>query len=147
VRKVSGYLRYDTLEELVAINDLYRGELRLFKNFFQPVMKLVSKERIGGKIKRRYDVSKTPYQRLIESNQISEENKRKLEATYFSLNPAQLKRTIDAKLSKLYQIYEEKGRTQRVDPHRRLVPHTVTSFMMQRSKVGLPSYSYPHKSM
>jgi hypothetical protein len=130
VRKVLGYLRYDTVEEKAIINDLYRDELRLFKNFFQPVMKLVSKERIGGKIKRRYDVPKTPYQRLIESNQISEESKRKLEATYLSLNPAQLKRTIDTKLDKLYQTYEGKGRTQRVDPHRRLVPHTVTSFMM-----------------
>jgi len=105
VRKMLGYLRYDIAGELVAINDLYRGELRLFKNFFQPVMKLVSKERIGGKIKRRYDVPKTPYQRLIESDQILEEGKRKLEATYLSLNPAQLKRTIDAKLDKLYQTY------------------------------------------
>lgn len=56
-----GYLRYDTLRELMIINDLYHNELRLYKNFFQPVMKLISKERIGGRIKRKYDIPKTPY--------------------------------------------------------------------------------------
>ena len=121
VRKVLGYLRYDTAKELVIINGLYRDELRLFKNFFQPVMKLVSKERIGGKIKRKYDIPQTPYQRLIASKQIPEESERELEAIYLSLNPAQLKRSIDAKLDKLYRTYEEKGRTQQADPHRRLV--------------------------
>ncbi len=60
MRKVLGYLRYDTPKELMIINDLYRDKLRLYKNFFQPVMKLVSKERIGGRVKRKYDTPKTP---------------------------------------------------------------------------------------
>jgi hypothetical protein len=55
VRKLLRYLRYDTLGELMIINDLYRNELRLYKNFFQPVMKLVSKERIGGRVKPEFD--------------------------------------------------------------------------------------------
>lgn len=53
VRQVIGYLRYDTNEELDCLNDLYQNELRLYKNFFQPVIKLESKERIGGHIKRK----------------------------------------------------------------------------------------------
>jgi len=40
VRNVVGHLRYDTEGELALIKELYRGELRLYKNFFQPVMKL-----------------------------------------------------------------------------------------------------------
>lgn len=139
VRKILGYLRYDTLAELGIINDLYRGDLRLYKNFLQPVMKLVSKERIGGSIKRKYDTPKTPYQRLMESGQISEETRKQLETVYLSLNPAQLKRSIDAKLDKLYHTYEEKRRSQQVDPMRKLVPRTVTSFMIEQSKVGLPT--------
>ena len=139
VRKVLGYLRHDTIGELVVSNDLYRGELRQYKNFFQTVMKLVSKERIGGRVKRKYDVPRSPYQRLMESNQISEESKRELEAIYLSLNPAQLKRSIDAKLDWLYQTYEQKGRVQQVAPHKRLVPRKVTSFMIQQPKVGLPT--------
>ncbi len=134
-----GYLRYDTIGELVIINDLYRGELRLYKNFFQSVMKLVSKERIGGRVKRKYDMPQSPYQRLMESNQLPEESKRKLEAIYLSLNPAQLERSIDTKLDKLHQTYEQKGRAQQVDPRKRLVPRMVTSFMIQQPKVGLPT--------
>ena len=139
MRKVLGYLRYDTAQELTVINDLYRNELRLYKNFLQPVMKLVGEERIGGRIKRKYSIPRTPYRSLIESSQVSGETKEELEAIYLSLNPAELKRGIEAKLDKLCRIYEGKRRTQQVDPHRRLVPRTVTSFMIQQPKVGLPT--------
>jgi hypothetical protein len=137
VRKLFGYLRYDTPGEAV-IDDLYHNELRLYKNFFQPVMKLVSKERVGGSLKRRYDTPKTPYQRLMDSGEISEQSRKQLEAVYLTLNPAQLKRSIDAKLV-LYHTYEEKRKSAQVDPMRKVVPHTVTSFMIQRSPVGLPT--------
>jgi len=139
VRKVLGYLRYDSPKELMIINDLYQHELRLYKNFFQPVMKLASKERIGGRVKRKYDVPQSPYQRLVESGQLPEEAKRQLVAVYLSLNPAELKRSIDAKLDKLYQIYEEKRGSQQVNPMRRVMPHMVTFYMMQQPPVGLPA--------
>ena len=139
VRKVLGYLRYDSPKELMIINDLYQHELRLYKNFFQPVMKLASKERIGGRVKRKYDVPQSPYQRLVESGQLPEEAKRQLVAVYLSLNPAELKRSIDAKLDKLYQIYEEKRGSQQVNPMRRVMPHMVTFYMMQQPPVGLPT--------
>ena len=139
VRKILGYLRYDTFAELSIINDLYRGDLKLYKNFLQPVMKLVSKERIGGSVKRKYDTPKTPYQRLMDSGQISGETRKQLETVYLSLNPAQLKRSIDAKLDVLYRTYEEKRKSEQIDPMRRVVPHTVTSFMIQQPKVGLPT--------
>jgi len=139
VRKILGYLRYDTLAELSIINDLYRGDLRLYKNFLQPVMKLVSKERVGGSVKRKYDTPKTPYQRLMDSGQISGETRKQLETVYLSLNPAQLKRSIDAKLDVLYRTYEEKKKSEQIDPMRRVVPHTVTSFMIQQPEVALPT--------
>ncbi len=75
--------------------------MRLYKNFFQLVMKLVSKERTGGRVKRKYDTPRTPYQRLMNSGQIAEESKRQLEAVYLNLNPAKLKQNIDIKLEKL----------------------------------------------
>lgn len=108
VRKVVGYLRYDSRRELEILNDLYRNELRLFKNFFQPVIMLVEKERIGGKVKRRYDEPKTPYRRVLESPDVSEENKQELQRIYASLNPAELKRAITRKLDLLYQAYKAK---------------------------------------
>ncbi|MEW6609610.1 MAG: hypothetical protein AB1414_19555 [bacterium] len=83
MKKVLGYLRYDTAEELIIINDLYENELRLYKNLFQPVMKLKEKIREGGKVHRKYDTPKTPYQRFMESNQISEEKKGELRRYIF----------------------------------------------------------------
>jgi hypothetical protein len=75
----------------------------------------------------------------MESNQVSKEAKEELKGVYLGLNPAELKRNIDSKLDKLLKTYEEKRRTRQVDLHRRLVPHTVTSFMIQQPKVGLPT--------
>lgn len=127
VRRPLGYLRYDTEEELVLINVLYRAELRLYKNFFQPVMKLIKKERVEGKVKRVYDTPKTPYQRLLESGQLSKEKEKELKELYQRLNPAELKRAIDVKLERLYQTYQrKKKRTITLNPYKKLVPSTVT---------------------
>lgn len=45
VRQVVGHVRYDTLKEQASLNDLYQNELRLYKNFFQAVMRLETKTR------------------------------------------------------------------------------------------------------
>jgi hypothetical protein len=135
VRKVLGYFRYDTVPELKMINELYRNELRLYKNFFQPVMKLGSKERIGGRVKRKYDIPQTPYQRLLESGQLSEESQAKLRSVYQSLNPAQLKRTIEGKLETLWRTYEQKTRGGQIHPQRKQTPPSVTLNMIQRIPV------------
>ena len=107
VKKFVGYARYETIEELNILNDLYRNELRLFKNFFQPVIKLISKERVNGKIHRKYDIPRTPYHRLLESKEIPEERKQELKGIYQLLNPAQLKRVVDNKLNLLYRINQK----------------------------------------
>lgn len=78
VKKFVGYQRYDAQEELDLLNDLYENELHFYKNFFQPVIKLKEKIRIGGKIHRRYEKAKTPYQRVMESKQVSETKKQEL---------------------------------------------------------------------
>jgi len=134
IRQVIGYLRYDTREELDCLNDLYLNELGLYKNFFQPVIKLISKERIGGRIKRKYDRAKTPYRRLIESDQISEEEKEKLTATYQSCNPAELKRTIDKKLDNLYRIYKDKKGQENIEINNKLIPSMASFYRMAQKE-------------
>jgi hypothetical protein len=105
IRQWLGYGRYDTMEQLMFINDLYRNELRLFNNFFRPVMKIKSKEKINNSVcRKRYDTAKTPYQRLMESSQIRETKGKELQAMYLSLNPAELKRRIDQKIKKIKQM-------------------------------------------
>jgi hypothetical protein len=65
VRKLLGYVRYDSPAALAAINDLYRHELRLFQNFFLPSVKLVRKERVGARVRRRYESPRTPLERVL----------------------------------------------------------------------------------
>ncbi|MDI6829696.1 MAG: hypothetical protein QME62_14550 [Armatimonadota bacterium] len=135
VKKYIGYLRYDTKKELDILNDLYRNELRLYKNFFQPVIKLASKERIGGKIHRKYELAKTPYQRVMESKEVPENKKQELRKIYQSLNPAELKRAIDRKLDLLYKAYQEKNKSSKVKPSKKLKPISVSFLTAQPNPI------------
>ncbi len=93
VRRAVGYWRYDTEEELLVLNQLY-DRLRLYTNYFQPVMKLIEKTRVGSKVRKKYDQARTPYRRVLESPFISREAKEKLQREYAKLNPVELKREI-----------------------------------------------------
>jgi len=107
VRRYVGYLRYDTPEEIQLLNELY-GWLRLFVNFFQPSVKLISKTREGSKVKKHYDEPKSPYQRVLASPHVSEPCKQKLKEQFVMLNPAELHRKILRLQGKLLQRVREK---------------------------------------
>jgi len=107
IRQEVGYRRYDTLEELEILNELW-DKVSEFKNFFQPAMKLIKKERIGGQIKRKYDKPATPYQRIMRSDALSEEAKRDLQDYHSSLNPVRLKQEIEKLQTALCETYEKK---------------------------------------
>ena len=132
VRRQFGYFRYDTQEEVNILNDLYRNELRLYKNFFQPVMKLKEKIRIKGKIYRKYDKAETPYRRLMESDQVEEKTKQKLKKIYDDSNPAELKRVIDTKIKKLYEVYSKKKGLSKVEIDKKLAVSLVSYYMIHR---------------
>ena len=105
IRQRLGYGRYDTKEQLNIINDLYRNELRLFDNFFRPVMKIKSKEKINNSVcKKTYDTAQTPYQRLLKSKQISKKKKQELTRIYLSLNPIKLKENINQKIQRIKKL-------------------------------------------
>src|SRR5215813_2075544 len=59
-----GYQRFDTGAELMVLKQLYTT-LRLYTNFFQPTMKLKSKERFGSRVQKSYYAPQTPYQRVL----------------------------------------------------------------------------------
>jgi hypothetical protein len=103
VRHTVGYDRWETEQELALLESVY-DELRLYINFFQPSLKLVAKERIGNKTIKRYDTAKTPYQRVLERQDISLEAKARLVHLYIQLNPAELRRRIDQKIAQLWKI-------------------------------------------
>jgi hypothetical protein len=103
VRHTIGYDRLEGPEELALLRSIY-SDLRLYINFFQPVLKLVAKERIDGKTIRTYDQAKTPYRRVMALNALPVEVKARLTAQYVLLNPVRLRACIDAKVGKLWKI-------------------------------------------
>jgi len=108
VRRHVSNVRYDTLEEQSILNDLYQNELGLYKNFFQPIMRLKLKERHKGHIYRKYQKAKTPYQWLMDNTNTPKNVKQTLKRQYMKLNPAELKRNIETKLNLLARIYKAK---------------------------------------
>jgi len=100
VRRFLGYARFDTEKQLQIIQEILRL-VEVYVNFFQPVMRLKSKKRIGSHVKKTYDTARTPYQRLVVSGILNEEQKQRLQNLYDSLNPLDLKRNINRLTDKL----------------------------------------------
>ena len=71
-------------------------------SLFQPVLKLIGKKHIGNKVIRKYDTARPPYQRVMERKDISLARKARLVNVYLRLNPAELRRRIDAQLLQLW---------------------------------------------
>jgi hypothetical protein len=103
VRRAVGYQRFDTDKEGLLLNQLY-DTLRLYTNFFQPVMKLKGKERLGSQVKKYYDAPRTPYQRVLDSIHVAEGDKESLQQQYQLLNPAALKREISRLQKQLFAL-------------------------------------------
>lgn len=104
VRQYLGYERLDKPELVNMINDLYTKELYYFLNFYKPSMKLKSKIRIGSQVKKLYDKAKTPYTRLMETNELSEVQKSELMQIKARLNPYNLRYAIDKKIKAIFKL-------------------------------------------
>ena len=103
VRHLIGYDRLETPEQLSLLNTIYLN-LRLFSNFFQPVLKLIYKEHRNYKIIKHYDLATTPFRRVVKSVQSTFELKAKLAYLYFQLNPVALRNSIDNDVAILWKI-------------------------------------------
>ncbi|NJL71892.1 MAG: transposase family protein [Candidatus Competibacteraceae bacterium] len=95
VRRMIGYDRYEGARAYTALAAVYE-KLRLYVNFFQPSMKLLSKERIGAKVVKKYDKAKTPYQRVLASSSVPESTKKALRSQMLLLDPVLLFKQIEA---------------------------------------------------
>jgi hypothetical protein len=104
VRQWIGYERLDHPGVVDLLNNLYCTEWRYFHNFFCPSVKLVSKERIGSKTIKRHDSPKTPYQRIMESSSINPSIKNTLSKQIEGLNPFVLRKAMEIKLKKVFQL-------------------------------------------
>ena len=105
VRRVIGRDRFSSKQAYEALNRLYYL-MRLYINFFQPVMKLASKTRHGAGVHRVYDMAQTPYQRVQKSGALTEATKAQLASTYAQLNPVRLLKQINDNVEHLWQLRE-----------------------------------------
>jgi hypothetical protein len=104
VRKLLGYVRYDSPAAQAAIHALYRRELRLFQNLFLPSVKLLSKERVGARVRRRYDAPRTPLERVLACPDLRPDVAAALQRQRDRLDPFALARTIDQRLERIYAL-------------------------------------------
>ena len=107
VRRSVGYYRFDTEEEFVALQSVYRHLCPLL-NFYYPSVRIIAKERIGSKIKKIYDEPKPPYVRLLESPKADDAIKKELKTRERKLHIMKQKRLVDLAVAELLRIYEKK---------------------------------------
>jgi hypothetical protein len=101
VRQLLGYDRLDDPALVGKLNALYTEEWMHLHNFFMPCMKLVEKERDGGRTRRKYDQAQTPYQRLLASGKLNAKDKRRLQRVYEALDPFALQQGLEKKLREI----------------------------------------------
>jgi hypothetical protein len=114
VRAYVGYERLDVKREVDALNDLY-DVLTPYLNHFIASRRIVSKERIGARWKvTREKVAKTPYQRVLERRDVSEEAKDKLRKEHALLSPAKMKKDIDRLSKRVHDIQSQYGKPKKL---------------------------------
>ena len=109
VRRLVGYERYSSKQAYEKLNEIY-DLLRLYCNFFQPVLKLVAKSRQGSKVHKTYDTAQTPYRRVLASGCLGREDRERLKHTYTYLNPVKLRAQIEQALQELWDLADNAGR-------------------------------------
>src|SRR5213076_1240930 len=77
VRQLVGYERFEGERAYRQLAELYRA-VRLYVNFFQPSMKLRTKQRDGARVQRQYEPAQTPFQRVLASGCLSAADRERL---------------------------------------------------------------------
>src|SRR3989339_1642629 len=104
VRRWIGYTRFDAPEVTDALNLAY-DVLTPYLNHFAASRRTVSKERIGARWKvTREKKSMTPYQRVLQRADVTDEVKAELKQIHDGLNPLVLRREIDRRLKLVFAI-------------------------------------------
>ena len=114
VRRLIGWDRYDNAAAVGLLNDLYRHELRLMMNLFQPSVKLLRKERIGSRLKRVYDLPKTPLDRLRANKGFDRAAVSALLRVRASTDPFELAKTIERKIDRIAALARRRDGSTRV---------------------------------
>ncbi len=103
VRKLIGYDRYSTRAAHAQLGRVLALAAD-YLNFCRPVRKLVSKERDGARVRKRYDTARTPYQRLLAAKTLTAEQRAAVETLAARINPVALRARLDHELRALWAL-------------------------------------------
>lgn len=103
VRQRLGYDRYESEAALAQLNAIY-GLLRIWTNHWQPVLKLIGKERHGAKVIKHHDTARTPYRRVLDAGILTDAARAALESEHASWGPAGLRQTLDEAVQELWPL-------------------------------------------
>lgn len=98
IRQYLGYQRFEKEHLVEKLNDLYINEWNDYFNFFMPSVKLIDKYREGSKIIKKYDKPKTPFRRILESENVSNKTKKQLQQYFQNLNPFDIQKCMTTKI-------------------------------------------------
>jgi hypothetical protein len=109
VRQLVGYDRFEGQHAYRQLGELYRA-VRLYVNFFQPSMKLITKKRTGSRVRRTYGPAHTPFQRVLASGVLDTANQRRLNAVYRALDPVRLLHQLETMQEALWRHAQFRSR-------------------------------------
>jgi hypothetical protein len=109
VRELFGYERFDDEHLVELMNTIYQDYWNPLQNFFIPTFKLKEKVRIGARIHKKYDAPKTPYQRLMESEHLTNKQKDDLLLRKQQLDPFELKAGLEKKLKEFFEAVRKRN--------------------------------------
>lgn len=103
IRQLLGYDRYESPAAQLQMERIYEV-LRVYVNAYQPVMKLIAKERVGAKVRKRYDVPRTPYRRILAAAVMLPEGQALFEQQMQAHGPMALRRRLDGEVDRLWSL-------------------------------------------
>jgi len=105
IRRWLGHDRLDSAFQNRTLNQIY-DRLWLYHNFFQPVMRLQSKtvDPLTGRVRRRWDDPRTPFERVVASGCMHPETIRQLTQLYDHTDPLILRQQIEDQIVALFSL-------------------------------------------
>jgi len=103
VRQLIGYDRYESAAAQAQMERVHEI-LRVYVNAYQPVMKLVGKERVGARVRKHYDVPRTPYRRALEAAVMLPQAQALFEQQMQAQGPLALRRRLEVELDRLWSL-------------------------------------------
>lgn len=109
VRTFVGFERFDAFEVVAALNCLY-DVLTPYLNHFVASRRIISKERVGARWKvTREKISKTPYHRILERADVSDDIKDRLRSEHATLDPKTMRDKITMLIKKVSETQRRYG--------------------------------------